>query len=114
MGVKPIEEVPFSESNEKMEILKNDVREIIEKRIRVCEITDPPYPTSTMRERLQKAMRTVLWEMAEEGKDGRMHTPGSSEVFRISYRHIQKKIHWYVMFDVDKWEEEWRQFREAN
>ena len=100
MGVKPVDEIgiTFRDKSKQMEQLKADVREIIRKKIRVAEITDPPYPDSTMRERLHNSMRYVLWE------DYGRKAPAWKQVFKISYRKTEGKTHWYVLFDVEYWD----------
>ena len=94
MAIKPIESMPSPKINERMERLKNDVREIIEKRIPVCEIIDPPYPQSTMRAQLGKAIRIVVWEQQV----------GTAKAFKIETRKIDNVVHWYVIFDKAKWD----------
>ena len=104
MGVKPLASMPEPQINERMERLKQDVREIIDNRIRVCEITDPPYPQSTMRERLEKATRIVTWEWANKtGKGGMFY---AKDFFKVESRKIDGTVRWYVRFDVDMWERE--------
>ena len=110
MSVKEIQTMPKPEINERMESLKQDVREIIENRIKICEITDPPYPQSTMRERLGKAIRIVVWEQAR--KENAIHTPSASKVFKIESRKKDGIVHWYVTFDVDLWDDEWKKIKE--
>ncbi len=110
MGIKAIDTMPKPERNERMESLKRDVREIIDNRIGMCEITDPPYPQSTMRERLGKAIRIVVWEQAKKEKT--IHAPSASRVFKIESRKKDGTVHWYVTFDVDLWDEEWKKIKE--
>ena len=112
--VKEIIELPLSGDSRKMDLLKVDVRKIIQDRIQICEIVNPPYPNSTMRERLQKAIRMVLWEYAERNKDGKLCMPSRREVFKVSNRNIDGQCHWYVTFDINRWDKEWQQFREEN
>ena len=112
MGIKVIDELPRTEKNERMEQLKANLREIIEKRIPVCEITDPPYPNSVMRERLLTAIRKTIWEYAEKDKYGHKKVPVVA--LDIHSRTIEGKKHWYITFDVNKWTEEWERFREEN
>ena len=109
MAVKPIKEMPKPEINERMELLKKDVHEIIEKRIPVSEIIDPPYPQSTMRERLGKAIRIVVWGCATMW--GRKHTPRINDVFTIESRKKDGIVHWYVRFDIEKWDAEWAKIK---
>lgn len=104
MAIKPIDSMPKPEPNDRMERLKEDVREIVEKRIPMAEIIDPPYGKNTMRERLGKAMRLVIWEYAR--KYG-IRVPGASEVFKIESRKADGtgiEYRWYVKFDVELWE----------
>lgn len=107
MGIKSLARMPDPQINERMERLKRDVREIIDNRIRVCEITDPPYPQSTMRERLEKAIRIVTWEWGNKtGKYGRFR---AKDFFKVESRKIDGTVRWYVQFDADRWEKEVRQ-----
>ena len=105
MSVIPVESIPKKEVNERLEALKADIREIIEKKIRMAEIEYPPYSPSVMWERITTAIRKVLWEYAIER--GYNHLPGRSDVFKIERRHIEGVYHWYVLFDADRWDAEW-------
>ena len=112
MSVIPVESIPKKEVNERLEALKADIREIIEKRIRMAEIEFPPYSPSVMRDRITTAIRKVLWEYAIER--GYNHLPGrSSDVFKIERRHIEGMNHWYVLFDADRWDAEWKRIMET-
>lgn len=113
MGIKVIEALPGEKKNDKrMEQLKADLREIIEKRIQVCEIVGVEYAESAMRNRVRYAMRKVLWEHAERDKDGILRLPRMEKVLQIRGRRIAGRTHWYVTFDTDMWDEEWKIFRE--
>lgn len=101
MSVKIIDSLPKPEVNERMETLKTDIREIIENKIQLCEITNSPYPPSTMRGHLSKAMRSVVWEYAIQDKEHR--TPRAEDVFKIQSHKENKVIHWYVQFDSLLW-----------
>lgn len=103
MGVKVMERLPVAEINARMEQLKGDVREIIEKRIRFSEITDPPYNQNTVKERLRTAFRRVYWE--EIQARGIQHPPRVGEIFGVQSRKIDNVVHWYVVFDPEKWDE---------
>lgn len=115
MGIKVIDELPWEEKKDmRMEQLKADLREIIEKRIRVCEIVDVQYPEGTMRDRLHNALRKVLWEYAELDKKNFRALPVDTRVLEIKSRKIDGERHWYMTFDVETWDEGWRKFREEN
>ena len=104
MGIKPLAHMPEPQINERMERLKQDVREIIDNRIRVCEITDPPYPQSTMRARLEKAILVVVWERRKATREsGYMRV---KDLFKVESRKIDGTVRWYVQFDPDRWEQE--------
>lgn len=92
-----------------MEQLKKDVREVIEKRIPLCEIIDPPYSQSSMRERLRKAIRTVIWEYTKEKRMN--HFPSTTDVLHIETRRKDGATHWYIRFDVERWDEEWARIK---
>jgi hypothetical protein len=113
MGIKVIEALPGEKKNEKrMEQLKADMREIIEKRIQVCEIVGVEYSESAMRDRIKIAMSKVLWDHAERDKDGILRLPHIEKVLQIKGIRITGETHWYVTFDTDMWDEEWKIFRE--
>jgi len=111
MAVKPIEKMPDQDVNERMEQLKRDIWTIIDKSIIACEIEDPPYPPSTMRERFNRAVRAVVWECRKEY--GTVHAPRADDVFRIASRKIDGVVHWYVQFDASLWKEEWERILTA-
>ena len=104
--IKSIISMPRPEPNERLERLKEDIREIIEKRVPIAEIVDPPYGKNTMRERLGKAIRLVVWEYARNYSD--LRVPSSSEVFTVESHKAEDTVtgyRWYVKFDVARWEQ---------
>ena len=113
MGIRVISEIPNeNEQNVRMETLKEEIREIIYSKIPLCELTNNPYPDSTMRSHLKKAMRIVLWEISRE--KGIVHCSSDYEVFKIISKKADlptvisakdRPVRWYVKFDVKKWEE---------
>jgi len=113
MGVKPINEMPAPQVNERLEALKKDIREIIQKRIPICEITDPPYPSSTMRDRFHAALHSVLWEYHERfDKDEKKHFLFHSyNTLKIESRKIDNVVRWYVKFDMELWDKELEEYR---
>lgn len=105
MGVKVIDSIPYvKQENTRMESLKRDIREIIDNRIAVCEITEPPYPQSSMRDKLRRAIRAILWEYVTETADGKRKYPNYNDAFEIMSKKIDGVIHWYIKFDADVWE----------
>ena len=115
MAIKVIEALPGDEKKDnRMEQLKADLREIIEKKIPLCEIIDPQYPDGTIRDRLIKAIRTVIWERAERDKNGVKRIPKFNGILEIKSRKGENRRRWYIQFDVEQWEEEWVNFREEN
>ena len=115
MAIKVIDALPGDEKKDnRMEQLKADMREIIMKRIPLCEITDAQYPDGTMRDRMVKAIRTVVWEFAERDKNGTKRIPKFNGVLEVRSRKVEERRHWYVMFDVKQWEEEWEEFWKEN
>lgn len=103
MGVKVVNSIPGKDKREQLNDLKEDIREIIDKRIRICEIVNTKYSTGTLRERLQRAMRDVLWDIARTTGDTE-RVPSRNEVFEIKFRKEAGEPHWYVTFDVDLWD----------
>lgn len=103
MGIKVIDSLPIIEKKEKLKDLMEDIREIIRNRIRICEIVNTKYSSSTMRERLNRAMREVLWDLAKTVENGKERVPNAKEVFTITMRKEDGEPHWYVLFDVDLW-----------
>ncbi len=115
MAIKVIEALPGDEKKDnRMEQLKADLREIINKKIPLCEIIDPQYPDGTIRDRLIKAIRTVIWECAERDKTGVKRIPKFNGVLEIKSRKGQERRHWYIQFDVKQWEEAWEVFWAEN
>ena len=116
MGIKVIDELPWEKKKDnRMELLEADIREIIEKRIHVCEIVDAQYPDGTIRDRLIKAIRTVIWGYAERDKKGTRRIPTNLfRVLAIRSKTIDGKKHWYITFDVNLWDEEWKTFGDKN
>lgn len=104
MSVKVIDSIPYEKvENKRMESLKRDIREIIDNRIAVCEIIEPPYPQSSMRDKLKRAIRTILWEYVTETADGKRKYPNYN-AFEILSKKIDGVVHWYIKFDADVWE----------
>ena len=105
MSIKAIDSIPHVKAeNERMESLKRDIREIIDNRIALCEITEAQYPQSTMRDKLKRAIRSILWEYVTETDDGKRKFPNYNDAFVIQSRKIDGVVHWYVKFDADVWE----------
>ena len=115
MAIKVIEALPGDDKKDnRMEQLKVDLREIIMRKVPLCEIIDPQYPDGTIRDRLIKAIRTVIWEFAERDKNGVKRIPKFNGVLEIKSRKGQERRHWYIQFDVKQWEAEWENFWEEN
>ena len=112
MSIKIIDSLPKPMVNERLEALKKDIREIIENTIKLCEIIDPPYPQSSMREHLRKAIRSVVWEYAV--KDKEHYTPDPYDVFKIQSHKKDGIIHWYIQFDSELWNNERSKLKKKN
>lgn len=102
MSIKPIKEVPKTEKQGKMGALMDDIREIIDKRIPLCEITTQ-YAQSSMRERLRKAIRNVCWEIAQE-KGLQYHMSALCNVFNVGSWKENNITHWYIEFNAKNWD----------
>jgi hypothetical protein len=109
MPIKAIAQMPEPQVNARMEALMQDVRDIIDKRVAVCEIIDPPYPQSTMRERLEKAVRNVIAErMSKAGAVGYIK---AKEIFTVESRKTDGVVRWFVQFDAERWAAEWERVK---
>jgi len=103
MGVKVIDGIPYERvENKRMESIKRDIREIIDNRISVCEILEPPYPQSTMREKLKKGIRSIIFEYGKKTDDGRIRYP-NYDAFTIISKKLDGVVHWYIKFDFGVW-----------
>jgi hypothetical protein len=111
MSVKQVENIPKKETDVKMERLKADIREIIEKRYRFAEITDTGYADSNMRDRIYTAIRKVLQDIRRER--GTRHIPEWAGLPDVQMRTEDGVRHWYVVFDPEKWDAEWERIRET-
>ena len=111
MSVKPVESIPKKETDIKMERLKEDIREIIGKRYKIAEITDTGYEDSNMRDRLHSAIRKVVHEIAWE--HGTRRIPGMMGLPEVQLRTENGKKHWYVVFDPEMWDAEWKRIMET-
>lgn len=100
MAIKVVEKMPEPQVNERMEALKSDIREIIEKRIPICEIVDPPYPHNSMRRALEKALKIVCCEWVR--KKGLTRYLHNDRIFKIKSKKIENEVHWYVQFNVNE------------
>lgn len=109
MGVKIVESLPGKEKKEQLNELKDDIREIIDKRIKISEIVNVKYSNGTLRERLHRAMRDVLWDISKTLGDRRV--PSRDEIFEVNFRKIDGQPHWYVKFDVNLWDRRMREIR---
>lgn len=106
MAVKPIKEIPGRQVDGKMDRLKADILEIIEKRIPMAEIVDSPYTEQTMRARMTTAIRKIVWEYSE--KKGTKHIPFVKKVIDFKVRKVDGEFHYYVIFNPELWDEEWK------
>ena len=106
MSVKPIENIPGRQTGDKLEKMKADIREIIEKRIRTAEIVDSPYSEHTMRAGMTSAIRRVVWDYSEE--KGTKNIPFIKKIISFKVRNVDGKLHYYVLFDPEAWDAEWK------
>lgn len=105
MGVLKVDKEVFNNYEDtRMDGLCGDVREIIDKRISIAELTDFQYSHTTGRDRIKKAIRIVLRRYADEIG---VWPVSDLSIFDISIRKDkQGRFHYYVMFDPEKWDEE--------
>lgn len=104
MSIKIVQEMSKPEVNERLEILKQDIREIIDNRIELCEIVEAPYPRTTLRDRVQKAIRSVVHEYTIK-TEGRF-CPDTSKLFNVTMKKKDGEYHCFILFDVQRWESE--------
>lgn len=94
------EDTPFFEKNSKFKAFAKDIREIIQKQIEYSEIIDMPYSQGMATCDLERNARRVLideyWKL-------KAHQPETSDLFKISRRKEEDKVHYYVYFAVEAW-----------
>lgn len=101
MSVRVIERIDGPKKDGRRAALVKDGMEIIRGRIWLCEIEDPPFPDSSMRSNLQKALCMAIREV---WPGNQYHMPTVTGCFRIEERKQQDRKHWYVRFDVAAWD----------
>ena len=104
MAIKIVQEMSKPEVNERLEILKQDIREIIDNRIELCEIVDAPYPRSTLREHVLRAIYSVIYERTI--KAGWSYLPDKFQLFSVHMKKKDGEYHCFILFDVQRWESE--------
>ena len=119
--IKKVDAIPKSVSTEQLERkkkVKQDIHEIIDNRIEMCEITLEEYARSTWRDQISTAIRRVSYEIGSELRDkyGYMHTPDFSDCFKITERKNkdsgEKKM--YIIFDVAKYDSLIEEYKEES
>lgn len=105
MGVLRVDKEVFNNyEDRRMEDLCKDIREIIDQRMELAELTGFPYSHTTGRDRIKKAIRITMHRYAQEND---LWTISSIGVFDISIRKDKEgHYHYYVMFDPNKWDNE--------
>lgn len=104
MAVKVVDKIPVRHNDERLNSLKNDIREIIDKRIEQSEILIPPFPDWAMREKLNRAILQVANELGVLHRIGSLLTSSTLRVFRVSsHKDENNVVHWYVFFDAELW-----------
>lgn len=96
------------EANQRMKALKDDIRRIIFRKVKYCEIVDAPYSENSLRQHLNKAIRIVCWETkyknAETDKLPNADLTGMEKSFNITSKKIDGKRHFYVTFSPEAWQ----------
>lgn len=109
--IKKVDAIPKSvnaEQLEKKKKVRQDIHEIIDNRIEMCEITLEGYARSTWRNQVNTAVRRVSYEICSELRNeyGMVHCPNFDECFKITERKDttsnEKKM--YIIFDVTKYD----------
>lgn len=99
MSVKEVNAIPaegrYWETDPRYKELANDIREIIERRIRKSQIVSK-YPPTTMRSHMGDAIRRVCYHEYD--------VRNFHEIFTISCHKSDGILRWYVNFDIDKWD----------
>lgn len=115
MAVKVVDKIPIRHNDERLDSLKNDIREIIDKRIERSEILVPPFPDWAMREKLNRAILQVANELGVLHKIGNLLTSSTLRVFRVSsHKDENDVVHWYVSFDAELWDSRVARINEIN
>ena len=115
MAVKVVDKIPVRHNDERLDSLKKDIREIIDKRIEQSEILVPPFPDWAMREKLNRAILQVANELGVLHKIGNLLTSSTLRVFRVSsHKDENDVVHWYVSFDAELWDSRVARINEIN
>ena len=100
VDVLPSEIEPQKSDNQ--ELLRKDVREIIDKRIERCEIISN-YSSGYIKNALKKMFHTEAWHFAQV--NGLRFFDGWA-AFKVElHKDEDGKVHAYVRFDPDTWDE---------
>ena len=97
MSVKEINTLPSTNiriEDPRFVELMNDIREIIEKRIRTAQIFSE-YPTTTTRTHIKDAIRRVCFIEYHVQYIG---------IFCVYSKKSDGLTNWYVTFDTDEWD----------
>ena len=109
--IKKVDAIPQSANEELIERRKKvrqDIHEIINNRIEICEITLEGYARSTWRDQINTAIRRVSYEIGSELRNeyGVLHTPSFDNCFKITERKDnasgEKKM--YIIFNITKYD----------
>ncbi len=110
MGIKVMESLPFEDvtRNLRQEKLRADLRQILDEKIRYCELTDYQYSMSCAVEKIRDEMRRVAYHYSRDHKLAvALNSEGLSECFKV---HKKKQedgtFKLYIEFSPEKFEEQ--------
>lgn len=104
--IKKVAEIPDEIIKEtKMDVAKSDIREIIEKRIKRSKIVKSPFAASSTQECYRRAIRKVIWDIKKEKQTSAVP---DWDCIKLIRRTEDGVVNWYIFFDVEKWDKEWK------
>lgn len=101
MAIRILDTLPTKDADPRLADLKKDIKTIIDQRIPVSEIVNPPYTDTSMRAILQKVIRIALSEWRTEN---RHYRSPQWTCFTIHEHKNGSEKRWFVEFNLRQWD----------